>query len=532
VAFLRIDDKTTPTQGIHPCGDEPVTLGRGRENTIMLRSTYVSGRHARVRRGDDGGFLVEDLGSHNGTFLNGMRVRRASLLDGDCISIADSQITFVDRPAGRVVIHDDSDEGTDENRFVRLAPGEAPMVRSLADKAPAMELATSGVRASPVDPRMLFLFQAGERIHAATSPRQLATSLLELLVEAIPCERAYVLLLAQDGEWIPLAVAEDGELVERERLTLSQSITSRAISEGTGVMVGDAQADLRFDPSRSIVSLGIRSAMGAPLWTGDRVIGLIYMDDRVHPDAFKWGQLDLLTALGHHAAMGFERLQLQQEVRRQERQRLELQRYHSPEVVDWILGSDGGETKLEAAEMEVTILFADIVGFTSIAESMPPLELATFLNEVLSLLTEVVFELQGTLDKYLGDGIMAVFGAPVTREDDAHRAVQAGLRMSEELAGRLSPPHRAIQPVIRVGINSGTVLAGNLGSHRRVEYTVLGDAVNVAQRLERECTPGEVLVSEGTWRAVEGRFHGELVGERSVKNRQKPVICYRVLREK
>ena len=523
MAFFEQELSEGQARSLHAIGDAGLTIGRNAECDIVFASTYVSGRHARISRRDDS-YVIEDLQSHNGTFVNGMRVREAVLTDGDRVEIADRCLDFVDRPATRVVLQDDSDTESAEH-LIQVRPGDTSIVRSLdldwtgdADANPTLS----------VDPQMLLFFRAGERIHAATSAAEMLQSLLELLIELVPCERACILLRKGEG-WIPMAVAEDGVLLQDGRISISRSITKRAVDSGTGVMVADAQADRRFDPSRSIVSLGIRSAMAAPLWTGNHAIGLIYMDDRVKANRFSRDHLDLVTAVAYQTALGLERLQLQQQVRHQERAREELQRYHSPDVVEWILGDEQSRTRLAATETVATVLFVDIVGFSRLAEALQPAPLAAFLNEVLSLLTEVVFEFQGTLDKYLGDGLMAIFGAPVSRRDDPQRAVEAGLRMIQDLDQRLSHTHRGYSPKIRVGINTGKVVAGNLGSFRRVDYTVIGDAVNVASRLEQEAGPGQVLVGEETYAQVCHSFRFKEVGERNVKNRTKPVRCYQVV---
>jgi adenylate cyclase len=156
-------------------------------------------------------------------------------------------------------------------------------------------------------------------------------------------------------------------------------------------------------------------------------------------------------------------------------------------------------------------------------------QVVDMLNEYFELMVEVIFKYQGTLDKFIGDGLMAIFGAPVPQPDGALRAVRCAHRMMERLAAlnaRL-PPDRQI--AIRVGVNSGRVVAGNFGSPERLEYTVLGDTVNVASRLESIADPGTVWVGKHTWEQTRDAFRYEEKGPRQVKGRDAPVEAYELL---
>jgi adenylate cyclase len=191
--------------------------------------------------------------------------------------------------------------------------------------------------------------------------------------------------------------------------------------------------------------------------------------------------------------------------------RARLARYSSPAVVDRILQGPGlTDRGMVADEEEVSVLFADLTGFTALAESMRSSETIQVLNRIFEELTQVVFDMEGTLDKFRGDGMMAFFGAPLPMTDHAERAVEAALRMQDalrQLNERSSSGH-ALQ--MRIGVNSGTVVVGDIGSPQRKDYTVIGDVVNIASRLEATIAqPGQVVVGHDTWRLVEHAFIGE-----------------------
>ena len=189
---------------------------------------------------------------------------------------------------------------------------------------------------------------------------------------------------------------------------------------------------------------------------------------------------------------------------------------------------EGRNTSLDVQEKEVTILFSDIQGFTSMSERLSPAEIANLLNDYFSLMTDIIFKHGGTLDKYIGDAIMAIFGAPFSHKDDAVRAVRAAVEMREELKNLMTRKDDSVKFNVRIGINTGDVVAGNIGSLQRMEYTVLGDAVNTAARLETMSKPGQILIGEQTYKLAKDFFEIKPVGKWKVKGKEKEVMVYEV----
>lgn len=204
-------------------------------------------------------------------------------------------------------------------------------------------------------------------------------------------------------------------------------------------------------------------------------------------------------------------------------------RYTSEEVVEEILKAPGGVV-LTGEKREATLLFADIRNFTGLAESLEPEVAVDVLNTVLGRLSDAVLTCGGTLDKFLGDGLMAVFGAPVKRPDDALRAVQCARMMMEAMAALRAEARQELSAMqLGIGVNTGFVVAGNLGSALRTEYTCIGDAVNVASRLCAQAGPGEVLVGRRTVELVgqAGRF--EALEPVRLKGKAQPVPLFRAI---
>ncbi len=203
-------------------------------------------------------------------------------------------------------------------------------------------------------------------------------------------------------------------------------------------------------------------------------------------------------------------------------------RYVSGFVLDQLLETpEGGD--LGGVEREVTLLFADIRRFTRLSEGMKARDVVALLNEVFELASECILRHGGTIDKFMGDSVMAYFGAPIPQPDHPRRAVAAALDLRRAIARRNTSLAGAGIPVeLGFGIHTGSVVVGNIGSERRTDFTAVGDAVNVAHRLEKLARPGEILVSEAVQRRVRDAFRLRFEGERQLSGRQEPVHVYAV----
>jgi adenylate cyclase len=316
------------------------------------------------------------------------------------------------------------------------------------------------------------------------------------------------------------------------KITISKTIADRVIKDRVSILTSDAMVDPRFGAGDSIRFHGIRSAMCAPLWNKDQVIGIIHVDSPMLTNCFTLNDLDLLTALANYAAVAVERARLNQKILAEEKKRERLGRFLSPQVTSRILAaSESSSAALGVPEVkEVSVLFADIVGFTSMSEKMSPAAVALILNDYLSRMTDVIFKFEGTLDKYIGDAIMAVFGAPLEMPDHAARAIGAALEMRERLREFNDERKDGPKIRIRIGINSGNVVATEIGSINKKEYTVLGDTVNTAARLESSvASPDGIVIGENTYAAVKGLFSCEALGLRDLKGKEKQVAVFEVV---
>ena len=205
-------------------------------------------------------------------------------------------------------------------------------------------------------------------------------------------------------------------------------------------------------------------------------------------------------------------------------------RYVSEGVVAEIITDPRRYFKVGGEKREVTVLFGDLRGFTSLSERLDPQETVEIINVYLEHVVDAVFEFGGTLDKFRGDGVMAIFGAPIAHSDDPIRAVRCALRIQERLkevaVPNLAPDSRLN---VGIGINTGIVIAGTIGSERRMDYTVIGDEVNVAERFESHAGPGQILITKNTYEHLKGSVQARELGPIEIKGKSEPVVAYEVL---
>jgi class 3 adenylate cyclase len=205
-------------------------------------------------------------------------------------------------------------------------------------------------------------------------------------------------------------------------------------------------------------------------------------------------------------------------------------RYVSEELAAEIVADPGRHLKLGGEKREVTVLFGDLRGFTLLAERLDPQDAVEIINTYLTDVVDVVFEHKGTLDKFRGDGFMAFFGAPIRHEDHATNAVRCALALQQRLQGIKFTKFPEVRLQMGIGINSGTVIAGNIGSERRTDYTVIGDEVNVAQRFESNAGPGQILITGSTYECVKDAVDVRELGLLRVIGKQEGVMAYDVIR--
>jgi adenylate cyclase len=521
------DGDTTQT---HTFSSGEVVIGRSPECQVVLKDFGISRQHAKISVGEDG-VRIMDLKSKNGTQVNAVSVVEAPLRDGDRILLGKFQLTFSKTLDTKVVLDDGKPLSEEAGTIIRSV-GE--LSKLLSAEAPAARKAPDVSEIEKSNRILKVLTRVAETLIAVRPVEEVLQQVMDIVFEHVPADRGFLMLREEMGEkLVPMVVkhrADGGG--DQPRITVSKTIADRVIKDRVSILTSDALVDPRFGAGDSIRFHGIRSAMCAPLWNTDQVIGIIHVDSPMLTNCFNLNDLDLLTALANYAAVAIERARLNDKVVAEEKKKERLGRFLSPQVTNRILNTAESQwAALGAPEIrEVTVLFADIVGFTSMAEKMSPAAVSLLLNDYLSRMTDVVFRFEGTVDKYIGDAIMAIFGAPLDMPDHAARAIRAALEMRERLEEFNAERREGPVLRIRIGINSGKAVAGEIGSINKKEYTVLGDTVNTASRLESSVAkPMMIVIGENTHAAVQQEFACRPLGPATLKGKEKEVAVYEVL---
>jgi adenylate cyclase len=512
---------------VYPLDREEIVIGRSPQAHITIDNHVISRQHVRIlRRGDE--ITIQDLQSRNGTKVNDQPVMAAKLKAGDRILLGNILLTLRRRgEPERAVEIDDSKEISAEGTVVRSNLEVDELLRAELEQE---QTTRRGVDLAKSHRVLRVLTSVARALISEDKLDGILRRVLDLVFENVPAARG-VLAVFEDGNLVPRIVrqrkgSDDG------RIVIPRAIAERVRAEKVSLLTVDASRDQRFDSSASVLALGMRSAICVPLFERDQVIGIIYVDSDVRGSTFSPADLDLVAALANYAAVAIERARLTERVRQEQETRAKLERYHSPGVIERILSS-GADDALEMHERRVSVMFTDVVGFTTLSEGLRPRQVGQIINELFTELTECIFTYEGTLDKYIGDCIMAVFGAPMTQEDNALRCVRAALEMHRALAAMNREDSGGIQLQLRTGINTGNVVAGDIGSPKRKDYSVLGDTVNQAARLEAYVAkPGQVVIGDATYEEVKGYFKCESLGTFSLKGKKKEVAAYRVVGER
>jgi adenylate cyclase len=537
-----------------PISKNKIVIGRREDCDLSLGTdNTVSRLHAQIEKTKDG-YLLTDLGSHNLTKVNERLIQRAILKHNDKIRIGRNNLIFLtkihekNRPQDSLVLTTDTDDEKELKRILKSSSGEdalesQELLVSIDDlKTAGQGAVSSTLEKSEVDAKILersnkvlrLLYDISSQLTSITDFKELLKRIMDSIFKVIDADYGFLILTGHEGDnqLTPVVVKhkDDGER-DKETLKVSRTIIDKVIHEKEAILTSDAMADSRFDGSKSVFLQKIRSAMYAPLWRKDKIIGVIGLNSVSFDNQFSQDDLKLLQAIGSQSAMILEQASLNDQIREEEVLRSRLERFLSPQVAEMIVkgSQETIDTVMEPTELTATIVFTDIIAFTQLAEQIPPRETNMFLNHYFSMVTDIIFRYDGMLDKYMGDGLMAVFGAPMEKDDDAERAILAAKEMKKALAAmRAEQEGQKGTFDIRIGINTGRVVAGNIGSPRRMDYTVIGDPVNIASRLESIAKPNQILIGEETYKAIQDKFEISKIGPKKVKGRSAEIMVYEV----
>jgi adenylate cyclase len=532
---------TTGEQSIDLQPGRTIVVGRAVTSDIPIYDPTISRRHAELSLTDDG-VKVKDVGSSNGTFLNGARVSDAVATENDVITFGKVafRVKEVSAPVARPqVVPPVSAEfagakaagGTIVRQLPVNVSGGVPAIVT-ASPSGASHLKVSAKSLEELREKKLeLLLEISKELSKQQELDRLLDKVVEFTFQVMNVDRVSILLLeAQSGELVP-RISRGRTAQSSASKHVPQSIARKVVEDRVAILSDNTAADERFK-GKSILIQSVRSAMCTPLMgTDQKVLGILYVDNLTATHSFSDDDLKFLIAFGSLAAVAIENSQRSERLRREALVLSNFQRYFAPNLAAQIAQQEGA-VQLGGTKRPVVIFFSDIRGFTSMSETMGPDDIATLLTEYFTEMVEIVFEHGGTLDKFMGDAIMALWGAPIAHQDDAQRAIACAvsqLTALEKLNAKWKEQGRQ-ELGIGIGINFGEVFAGNIGSDRRLEYTVIGDAVNVASRLCSSAGPNEILISEPFFQQLAQPPTVETLEAIQVKGKSKKVPVYRVKR--
>lgn len=546
------------------------TIGRAKENDIVLNDRRASRKHAHIA-GDAQGMRIVDGCYENGVlnrsvnhvFVNGAPTLEKELVSGDIIIIGESRLEYSDQtnPFAAAPLPHLPDTIAPKERQAPTVIEEAKVVdfddkplghtqveisaNEIIGRQSHLSMETP-IAATPEEIRDLrrkakileLLFEMSKSLGTVFDLKEIFERATDLIFRGTPADRVVALIAdeTQDGkilpnDLVPIGVrTRDTTLVKlTEKLTVSRTITQKVMREKVALLSQDAKTDAQFLGADSIVSQGVRSTICAPLITQSNVHGVLYAD-RLDPfAAFSPDHLELITAVAAQTAVTVETVRAHRRLAREEVARANYSRFMPEYVVQQLLNNPHS-FRLGGVNQTITVLFADIRGFTAFSEREKPEKVVGLLNRYFSAMSEIIFDHGGTLDKYIGDGLMAIFGAPTASPADAMNAVKTAVAMQKRLAtlnpeletegfGRIS---------VGIGLHTGEATIGYIGSDKRSEYTAIGDTVNLAARLESNARGGEILISEATAAATGNLIPVNPREPLTVRNRVQPVNVFEV----
>jgi adenylate cyclase len=554
-----------------------VAIGRELKNDLILDDPRVSRTHALARLIEDG-VVLRDLESGNGTFVNGFRIPPNvdfRLAENDQIKMGSCSLTFQKGPLPPNDTAPDSFRGitpktsdsyrdlfqkppdpfhdvldvlqkpSDSQRDViprppdlfRDAIPKAPdSFRQVVQKTPDQMLAPSRLNdftASQDMPpivyryelekkdRILRLFyELSHKLSLIYTLEEIYDQVFEFLLSVTSATRCFVFRKNEMGDFEQVAAKTRGPGEVGTPLPISQTIFSKVMAERVSVLLEEAQRAGSEMSSKSILANNVQSVMAAPIIGPRGLLGIIYADRLDLNEPFSPDDLDLLNAIAVHTGIAINTVISHERLQKQAQARASFERFLPRHIVDHILRSPDA-IKLGGVRQMVTALFADIRNFTSLSENCTPEVIVNLLNHYFSMVSEIIFRHGGTLDKYIGDGLLALFGAPYVGELDAVQAVRAAIEIQRAMVSfnEKQLAKNLPQIAVGIGINTGQAIVGYIGSETRLDYTAIGDTINTTSRLQNLAQPGQIVISENTMQVLDESFILRPLGTERLKGR-------------
>ena len=521
--ILRVQSSNGRLQ-THLLAEGETILGRDARAGLVLDDARISRRHAQLVR-EGATVTAADLASRNGTFLNGRRLGDATevLRPGDVLKVGDFTIVFEPEDAIPFV-----EAGADDMRPVLQKAPDEVLHSAVVTPAEGREVSAEGLRFElEKKTRVLGLFyELSRTLGSVFSLADVYDKAMGLLLQVTPAARVVIYQRTDRGDMRHVASrARDADGphhsdAEGQPLRVSRTVFDNVAKQRVSVLLENTRRDEAAVPD-SLRVHQTHSVMAAPIVGRKGLLGVIYTDQQDVTQAFSSDDLDLLNAVAVQTGIAIDTVRAHEALQREAKAREKYERFLPQQLVDDVMLDPNREIRPGGARLTITALFGDLRGFTTLSEASAPEAVVERLNRFYGLMSEAVFRHGGTLDKYLGDGLLALFGAPYATERDAVKAVRAAIDMQRAMVTFNHELTAGGQPPIAmgIGINTGPAIVGFVGSDTRLDYTAIGDTVNTASRLEHLAAPGQILISEHTMQALDASVGYRLLEAVQVKGR-------------
>ncbi|MBW4563503.1 MAG: FHA domain-containing protein [Mojavia pulchra JT2-VF2] len=534
----------TPQERAHQLMFGLNTIGRSSDNTIVIMDESLSRYHAEITIAHNR-ITIKDLQSLNHTFVNEVKIDQCELKDGDVIYCGNVEFKFIQKIKAtpkassstsyepEFVEEQDYQISIPETIVKQFSTEQSSFkMQDLLDSPgkgdSLLRLGHRGSNQRTVD-KLKILLEVSKQLASPEEPDRLLEKILDLLFEIMNIDRAVILMVNERTRQLEHKAVKLRPGISSSSQFYSKNITNYVYKNGNAILTTDACLDQRFNDSDSIFVQAIRASMCIPLKPREEVIGVLYVDNLSISDIYSDEDVEFLTALANQAAIAIDNANLYKKIQAEAVMRNKLERFF-PEAVRKKLQE---EVNLAIVDTEVTALFADISNFTKMSSSMQPRQVITMLNEYFEVMVEeIVFRYEGTLEKYIGDALFAVWGAPYQKTDDAERAIQAAIDMQwAVLQLNQKWVQQGKQPIqIHIGLNTGKVAAGNIGSEKLIQYATIGDTTNVTSRICNVAQAGEIVISQTTFERLKTMsLPFEKMPLVQVKGQEQPLQLYRLL---
>lgn len=508
MASIRFLNGPRENQQIDISGGE--ICGRDEATEVQILVPGISRRHCQFVE-EHGGFFLCDMGSMNHTYVNQQSIKRHKLEHGDTISVGGVHFEF--SYDNLLVTQSGEIEPEDLHGVVEASNFFHSGIFESAGASTSKQIET-------LKRRLQTFYDVVQGLGTVQNTNELLNQIMLKLFEAFPqCDRGLV-MVGDTIDTLTPKVARYRDPKASSNMPISSTVSRRVFQERQAILSKDLMDDSEVGMSDTIIQFQHRSMMCAPLLFQDDCLGYILLDSK-GKGRFDHDDLSLLTGISSLATIFLKNDRL--------RRLKEIQKYVPPDLADQIANGEI-DMKPGGDEKTGTVFFSDLIGFTSMSENLRPHEIIELMNRYFERMVGIIFKHHGYIDKYIGDAIMAVWGVPTPVEDEVTHAISAAIEMQVALflfnQELLAEGGREL--FMAIGLNSGDFIAGNLGSERRMEYTVLGDAVNLAQRVESKAGRGTVYISEPTYERGERKVLACRLKPAAVKGKRAEVTIYSV----